>query len=333
MGFYITTAIDYPQQPTPHRHGVREDRSRRPGPIPAHGRGLRALLDGQRREHDQGLAGRREAGSGTQALRRRHGPAVPGSLVRARRSPTTTSSRRPRSGTASAVRSSSRRSIDAGDIYKKSYVGLYCDGCESFKTEKEIVDARCPNHPNADLKLRRRSRGKLLLPPLQLRRPTARALRIDTPSSSSPRAGGTRSSASSASGLQDVSISRKGFTWGIPVPFDADQTIYVWFDALLNYITAIGYGTDEGSVQRELAGGCSRDRQRHHPVPLRVCGRRCCSRPAWRCRSGCSATALSIARTRRPARSRRSARASATSSSRWTSSSQVFQPRGSATTS
>jgi methionyl-tRNA synthetase len=51
------------------------------------------------------------------------------------------------------------------------------------------------------------------------------------------------------SGLQDVSISRKGFTWGIPVPFDAEQTIYVWFDALLNYITAIGYGTDEAGFR------------------------------------------------------------------------------------
>ena len=46
-------------------------------------------------------------------------------------------------------------------------------------------------------------------------------------------------------GLKDVAITRKGFTWGIPVPFDPEQTIYVWFDALLNYITAIGYGTDE----------------------------------------------------------------------------------------
>ncbi|MFM1800987.1 MAG: hypothetical protein RJA81_339, partial [Planctomycetota bacterium] len=50
------------------------------------------------------------------------------------------------------------------------------------------------------------------------------------------------------SGLQDVSISRKGFTWGIPVPFDTEQTIYVWFDALLNYITALGYGSDDESL-------------------------------------------------------------------------------------
>src|SRR5262249_14365760 len=50
-------------------------------------------------------------------------------------------------------------------------------------------------------------------------------------------------------GLQDVAITRKGINWGIPVPFDAEQTIYVWFDALLNYITAIGYGTDEARFQ------------------------------------------------------------------------------------
>src|SRR4029078_7109185 len=52
------------------------------------------------------------------------------------------------------------------------------------------------------------------------------------------------------SGLQDVSITRRGFTWGIPVPFDPEQTIYVWVDALLNYITAVGHGTDHPRVRR-----------------------------------------------------------------------------------
>ena len=53
------------------------------------------------------------------------------------------------------------------------------------------------------------------------------------------------------SGLQDVSISRKGYTWGIPVPFDPEQMIHVWFDALLNYITAVGYGSDEDRFQAD----------------------------------------------------------------------------------
>lgn len=131
---------------------------------------------------------------------------------------------------------------DAGDIYKKAYKGLYCDGCEAFKTEKELEDGRCPNHKNAVLRdleeenyfFRLSAFGDRLLAHYESHpefiRPESRFNEI---------VGLVKA------GLQDVSISRKGFTWGIPVPFDPEQTIYVWFDALLNYITAIGYGTDE----------------------------------------------------------------------------------------
>ncbi len=134
--------------------------------------------------------------------------------------------------------------FDAGDIYKKAYTGLYCNGCEAFKTEKEVAEAggKCPNHPNAPLKeieeenyffALTKYRDRLLehyeshpefIQPESRRNEIVNLVR---------------------SGLQDVSISRKGFTWGIPVPFDNEQTIYVWFDALLNYITAIGYGSDD----------------------------------------------------------------------------------------
>lgn len=131
---------------------------------------------------------------------------------------------------------------DAGDIYKKAYTGLYCNGCESFKTEKELVDGRCPNHPDAPLReieeenyfFRLSAFGDRLLAHYAYHpgfiRPESRRNEIVNLVST---------------GLQDVSITRRGFTWGIPVPFDPDQTIYVWFDALLNYITAIGYGTDD----------------------------------------------------------------------------------------
>ena len=131
---------------------------------------------------------------------------------------------------------------DAGDIDKKAYSGLYCDGCESFKTEKEIENGRCPLHPNRELRaveeenyfFRLTSFGDRLLAHYEA-----------NPGFIQPE--GRRNEVLSLvkAGLQDVSISRKGFTWGIRVPFDPDQTIYVWFDALLNYITAIGYGTDE----------------------------------------------------------------------------------------
>jgi methionyl-tRNA synthetase len=136
---------------------------------------------------------------------------------------------------------------DAGDIYKKAYTGLYCDGCEAFKTEKELVDGRCPNHPNQPLRaveeenyfFRLSSFGGRLLAQYEAH-----------PDFIQPESRRNEIVNLVESGLQDVSISRKGFAWGIPVPFDPEQTIYVWFDALLNYITAIGYGTDEARFRR-----------------------------------------------------------------------------------
>ena len=135
---------------------------------------------------------------------------------------------------------------DAGDIYKKAYTGLYCTGCEAFKTEKELVDGHCPNHPNIDLKaveeenyfFRLSAFGDRLLAHYDANpgfiRPESRRNEIVN---------------LVRSGLLDVAITRKGFTWGIPVPFDPEQTIYVWFDALLNYITAVGYGIDEAKFR------------------------------------------------------------------------------------
>lgn len=134
---------------------------------------------------------------------------------------------------------------DAGYIFKKSYVGLYCNGCEAFKTEKELENGRCPNHQGQELKrieeenyfFRLSAFGDRLL-----------ALYRDNPDFIQPESRRNEVFNLVESGLQDVSITRKGFTWGIPVPFDPDQTIYVWFDALLNYITALGYGSDDESA-------------------------------------------------------------------------------------
>ena len=136
---------------------------------------------------------------------------------------------------------------DAGDIYKKAYSGFYCDGCEAFKTEKEVVDGRCPFHPNRSLREVEEENYFFRL--------SAFADRLLAhyeahPEFIQPESRRNEIVSLVKSGLQDVSISRKGFTWGIRVPFDPDQTIYVWFDALLNYITAIGYGTDQARFER-----------------------------------------------------------------------------------
>ncbi len=133
---------------------------------------------------------------------------------------------------------------DAGDIYKKAYKGLYCTGCESFKTEKEAAEhgGKCPNHPATALKVveeenyffRLSAFGERLLAHYEAH-----------PEFIQPESRRNEILSLVNTGLQDVSISRKGFTWGIPVPFDSEQTIYVWFDALLNYVTGVGYGEDE----------------------------------------------------------------------------------------
>lgn len=136
---------------------------------------------------------------------------------------------------------------DAGDIYKKAYNGLYCNGCEAFKTDKEIVDGRCPNHPNTPLKSIEEENYFFRLSAFRDRLLQHYAAHPDFIQPESRR---NEVVSLVESGLQDVSISRKGFTWGIPVPFDTEQTIYVWFDALLNYITAIGYGSDEPRFQQ-----------------------------------------------------------------------------------
>jgi methionyl-tRNA synthetase len=132
---------------------------------------------------------------------------------------------------------------DAGDIYKKNYEAHYCEGCEEFKTGSQTNDAgRCPNHPNVDLKLvqeenyffRLSAYGDRLL-----------ALYHEHPDFIQPESRRNEIVSLVKSGLEDVSISRRNFTWGIDVPWDHEHKIYVWFDALLNYITGIGYGSDE----------------------------------------------------------------------------------------
>ena len=138
---------------------------------------------------------------------------------------------------------------DAGDIYKGVYAGHYCGGCEAFKTEKEVAEAggRCPNHPNAPLTWVEEENYYFRL---SAYRDRLLAHYAANPDFIQPESRRNEILSLVETELKDVAITRKGFTWGIPTPFDADQTIYVWFDALLNYITAVGYGTDEERFAR-----------------------------------------------------------------------------------
>jgi methionyl-tRNA synthetase len=137
---------------------------------------------------------------------------------------------------------------DNGHIYKGTYEGWYCEGCEAFKTETEVKEAGglCPNHRTPPV---RRSEPCYYF---ALSKFQDQLLRFyeEYPDFIQPESRRNEVLALVQSGLQDVNITRTGQTWGIRVPYDEAFTIYVWFDALLNYITAIGYGTDDGRFRQ-----------------------------------------------------------------------------------
>ncbi len=136
-----------------------------------------------------------------------------------------------------------RRCLAAGDIYKKKYKGLYCVGDEAFLKDVDLVNGKCPNHPNMDpieieeenyffrlsayqeKLLKYLSEGDIIFP--EWRRQEAISF--------------------VKSGLEDFSVSRvkEKMPWGVPVPDDDSQVMYVWFDALTNYISTLGWPDGE----------------------------------------------------------------------------------------
>ncbi len=134
--------------------------------------------------------------------------------------------------------------FDNGHIYKGHYEGLYCDGCEGFKTEKEVKEAGgvCPDHRVAPV-LRKEPCYFFALSKFQDK---LLSFYEQHPDFIQPESRRNEIVTLVKSELRDVNITRLGQEWGIKVPFDPEFTIYVWFDALLNYITAVGYGTLAG---------------------------------------------------------------------------------------
>jgi len=132
-----------------------------------------------------------------------------------------------------------RRCAAKGDIYKKTYTGLYCVGCEAFKTEKECVDGKCPLHPNQELKEVSEENYFFRFSKYQ----GALLAYLDRPGVLVPEWRRAEAIAFVNGGLEDFSISREAsrLSWGIPVPDDDSQVMYVWFDALTNYISALGW--------------------------------------------------------------------------------------------
>ena len=140
-----------------------------------------------------------------------------------------------------------KRLYDQGDIYKGAYEGLYCTPCESFWTESQLVDGKCPDcgrevkpakeeayffrmSKYADRLIKHINEHPEFIQPVSRKNEMMNNFLLP--------------------GLQDLCVSRTSFTWGIPVDFDNKHVIYVWLDALTNYITGIGYDAEGNSSEQ-----------------------------------------------------------------------------------
>jgi methionyl-tRNA synthetase len=130
------------------------------------------------------------------------------------------------------------------DLFEGEYEGLYCVGCEEFKQESQLTDAgRCPEHPTRDLVATRERNTFFRLSAYRDR--VLALLEANRDFTVEPTTRRNEMLAVLREGLQDISISRSRLPWGIPFPGSDDETVYVWFDALINYLSATGY-PDEG---------------------------------------------------------------------------------------
>ena len=166
-----------------------------------------------------------------------------------------------------------QRLYDNGHVYQDVYAGLYCVGCEAFKTEADLVDGKCPEHDREPEWIEERNWFfRLSSFQQQLLDLYERADFVHP----GFRANEARSFIEG--GLQDFSISRAGQTWGIPIPWDPDSVAYVWADALVNYVSALTYARPGEDLHPDvLAVGAAPARRRTSCDSTASTGRRCCS--------------------------------------------------------
>jgi methionyl-tRNA synthetase len=135
------------------------------------------------------------------------------------------------------VREFLQRIYDNGDVYEGVYAGLYCVGCEEFKSEDQLVDGRCPIHGTVPDRIEEKN----YFFRLSAYRDRLLELYDTRPDFVLPQFRFNEARSFIAGGLQDFSISRMGQPWGIPLPWDESQVAYVWADALINYLSALTY--------------------------------------------------------------------------------------------
>jgi methionyl-tRNA synthetase len=141
-----------------------------------------------------------------------------------------------------------QRIYDAGEIYEGVYAGLYCSRCESFYTEAELVDGKCPQHGIPPEWVEEKNyffrlsayQDKLL------------ALYEENPEFVLPKFRANEARSFIEQGLDDISVSRATQRWGVSVPWDPDQVVYVWVDALINYWSALAFAREGEDLRERL---------------------------------------------------------------------------------
>ena len=125
-----------------------------------------------------------------------------------------------------------------GDIYLGEFSGLYCSGCEAYYSEDELINGRCPLHPN--LKIQKITEKNFFFRWSKYQDFLIKNLE-ENPNFVFPESRRNEMLAFAKKGIHDIPISRTSFQWGIPVPNEPNHVMYVWFDALTNYLTGVGF--------------------------------------------------------------------------------------------
>lgn len=135
---------------------------------------------------------------------------------------------------------------NSGKIYEGEYVGLYCEGHEAFVKETDLVEGVCPDHKTKPQKLKEKN----WFFKLSDYGDTLKERIVNDDIRISPQVRKNEVLSFIESGLEDIAISRPNVKWGIPLPWDSEQTVYVWVDALFNYCSAVGYGADKEKFEK-----------------------------------------------------------------------------------
>ena len=146
-----------------------------------------------------------------------------------------------------AVQKLAQTCFDNGDIYEGFYEGWYCVSCEAFKQEKDLVDGKCPEHLTLTPEWIKEKNYFFRLS--KYRDPLLKHFE-EHPEFLQPDMRRNEILRLLEGGLDDISVSRAGQLWGIPLPFAPENVVYVWFDALINYAAAVGYGTSDAEFAK-----------------------------------------------------------------------------------